>query len=763
MSQHNSKMGPQTGAKAKKGKFRGHIAKGGVLLLILTLCCWVSTQHFAYLFHNQETLGASWDNTYLPWMILVWAAKWSGDYPQELMYSGSLGIIVGGGFFFLVFIYQRLTRHKVQAVENLHGSARWANRQDLEESGFFDNDGVYIGGWVDEKKKLHYLRHEGPEHILCLAPTRSGKGVGLVIPTLLSWVHSAVITDLKGELWALTSGWRKQYAGNKVLRFEPASATSSVSFNPLDFIRLGTENEVGDAQNLATLIVDPDGKGLQDHWQKTSQSLLVGCILHILYKSQQEGFTASLPAIDDMLADPERPVSELWDEMTTYPHLGDSVHPLVAASGRDMLDRPEQEGGSVLSTAKSYLSLYRDPVVRRNVERSDFSIKDLMHNESPVSLYIVTQPNDKDRLKPLIRVVVNMIIRLLADKMDFEGGRPVAHYKHRLLMMLDEFPALGKLDIVQESLAFVAGYGLKCYLIVQDIAQLTAAYGKDESITSNCHIRIAYAPNREDTARALSTMTGEGTAIKEQITESGKRGSRMENVSRSYQEYKRNLMTADECLRLPGPKKDASGGIVEAGDMLIFSAGRPAAYGKQILYFKDPSFTARAAVKSPEVTDRLVAAPLAAVSPVAAPAFVMNESLSAPAPVAVPSTVAGTAAAAAVVAAVAAADSAMAQPVELSSTQEVPVLEAASAVLPVDEALDNPHHSELSEETTEELIPATYETSDSEEPEEPHWMDQPDEVQGEPELSNEVIVEEGASGEEDGDHGTADDDMGFFQ
>ena len=126
-----------------------------------------------------------------------------------------------------------------------------------------------------------------------------------------------------------------------------------------------------------------------------------------------------------------------------------------------MMDRPDEEAGSVLSTAKSYLALYRDPIVARNVGKSEFKIRDLMHSDSPVSLYIITQPNDKSRLRPLVRVMVNMIVRLLADKMDFKDGRPVAHYKHRLLLMLDEFPSLGKLDIMQESLAFIAGYGIK--------------------------------------------------------------------------------------------------------------------------------------------------------------------------------------------------------------------------------------------------------------------------------------------------------------
>jgi len=136
----------------------------------------------------------------------------------------------------------------------------------------------------------------------------------VVIPTLLSWTQSAVITDLKGELWALTSGWRKHYARNKVLHFDLASS-SSAHWNPLDEIQIGSGTEVADVQNLTTLIVDPDGKGLQTHWQKTSQGLLVGVILHVLYKSERERFPATLSTVDAMLSDPDRDIRELWMEM----------------------------------------------------------------------------------------------------------------------------------------------------------------------------------------------------------------------------------------------------------------------------------------------------------------------------------------------------------------------------------------------------------------------------------------------------------------
>jgi type IV secretion system protein VirD4 len=233
-----------------------------------------------------------------------------------------------------------------------------------------------------------------------------------------------------------------------------------------------------------------------------------------------------------------------------------------------------------------------------------------MNHDHPVSLYIVTQPNDKTRLRPLVRIMVNMIVRLLADKMEFENGRPKVNYKHRLLMMLDEFPSLGKLEILQESLAFVAGYGIKCYLICQDINQLRSrenGYGHDETITSNCHIQNAYPPNRMETAEHLSRLTAQSTVVKEQITTSGRRTAAMlGQVSRTYQETQRPLLTSDECLRMLGPKKKADGEIEQPGDMVIYVAGFPAIYGRQPLYFKDPVFQARASVPAPRISDKLI-------------------------------------------------------------------------------------------------------------------------------------------------------------
>lgn len=616
----NNAVGPQVRAK-KEGP--------GAVIPVLALFSigaglQAATQLFAHSFKYQSVLGTQINHIYPPWGIVSWAGKWYHQYPDAFMRAGSVGVVVAGVGLVGLVVVQMVLANSSKVNKYLHGSARWANLDDIQAAGLMPrarsfwgilknkerevSSGVYVGAWLDKKGRQHYLRHNGPEHVLCYAPTRSGKGVGLVVPTLLSWGHSAVITDLKGELWALTSGWRKKHANNSVLRFEPAKAQGSVCWNPLDEIRVGTENEVGDVQNLATLLVDPDGKGLESHWQKTSQALLVGVILHALYKAQAEGTTASLPSVDAMLSDPDRDIRELWMEMTTYTHADDKNNPVVGSAARDMLDRPDEEAGSVLSTAKSYLSLYRDPIVAKNVSKSEFKIKDLMHWDSPVSLYIITQPNDKARLRPLVRVMVNMVVRLLADKMEFKNGRPVANYKHRMLMMLDEFPSLGKLEIMQESLAFVAGYGIKCYLICQDINQLKSretGYGQDESITSNCHVQNAYPPNRVETAEHLSKLTGQTTVAKEQVTTSGRRTSALlSQVSRTIQEVQRPLLTPDECLRMPGPVKTGND-IADAGDMVIYVAGYPAIYGRQPLYFKDPIFQERASIAAPIQSDRL--------------------------------------------------------------------------------------------------------------------------------------------------------------
>lgn len=635
-----------------------------VLFMVTIFACWLATEYTAWKLAFQPALGPPLFSTpggalkvYSPFDFFLWLIQFGHVDGTEEAFKGGEWILFSLHFLFVPAIWLTVRRAKkfAQHKNNLHGSARWADKEDIHNATLLPRpvstaakafhaavDGVpgleavarkymgdkpkwgaagcYVGAWVDpESGQYHYLTHDGPEHILAFAPTRSGKGVGLVLPTLLSWPHSALIHDIKGEAWALTAGYRRA-RGQKVMKFHPSALDgSSVRFNPLEEIRLRTMREVADAQNIAQMIVDPDGKGMDDHWAKTGHELLSAAILHILYTARDGART--LRGLVSFFCDPTMTIEQVAESMLNTEHdpegkLGwidpikgtlTKVHPVVAESARSFLNKADNERSGVQSTAMSFLSLYRDPVVAMNTAVSEFKVRDLMNHDSPVSLYLVVPPNDMSRLRPLIRLVVNLIVRLNTEEMGFEDGRSVASYKHRMLLMLDEFPALGKLELIEEALAFIAGYGMKCYLITQDLTQLYKAYSKDESIISNAHIRIAYAPNKVETAELLSKYTGTATVTTQQRSYSGNRlNPLLMHVMSAENQQARPLLTVDECLRLRAPLKSPDGkNIIAPGDMLILPAGSNPIRGTQILYFKDPVFNGRAKIRAPRESDRL--------------------------------------------------------------------------------------------------------------------------------------------------------------
>jgi len=568
-----------------------------------------ATEFEAFRFDFQSSLGIPVFSfygvpVYPPWDLFLWLRFLFVAGAAPVLFSGTLlfvgaGVVATGGLWYVV-----KNSNMPDLKSTLHGSAHWATKEEVEATGLFGNSGVYVGA-VKEGSALRYLRHDGPDHILAFAPTRSGKGVGLVIPTLLTWPHSVLVHDIKGENWALSAGWRQKELGSLCLKFDPTAGDgSSVRFNPLSEIRIGTDHEIKDVQNIATMIVDPDGKGLNDHWAKTGFALLVGVILHCLYAEKEK----TLRGVARFISNPEAGSdTEFLETMKSTQHdpdffrkwtdrngAGTAVHPVVAESAQEVLNKADAERSGVISTAMSFLSLYRDPVVAKNTETSDFALADLMNADKPVSLYIVVPPSDKDRLKPLVRLVINQTVRRLTEKMEFADGHFVASYKHRLLLMIDEFPSLGKLDIFVESLSFIAGYGLKAYLITQDVSQLNAVYTRDEGIFPNCNIRIAYAPNKSETAELLSKMCGKSTVFRATTSLSGGRFSWiLKQKTIGEQEFGRELLMPDEAMSLP------------PDESLIFVAGHSPIRGKKIKYYEDPEFARRAGIPPPRISDRI--------------------------------------------------------------------------------------------------------------------------------------------------------------
>jgi type IV secretion system protein VirD4 len=343
-------------------------------------------------------------------------------------------------------------------------------------------------------------------------------------------------------------------------------------YNPLLEIRRG-DTEVRDAQNVADILVDPEGAlERRNHWEKTSHSLLVGAILHVLYAEPDK----TLAGVANFLSDPNRAILEALKAMMETPHLRGRPHPVVASAARELLNKSENERSGVLSTAMSFLGLYRDPLIAKVTSRCAWRISDLVDRDRPTTLYLVIPPSDISRTKPLIRLVLNQIGRRLTEELQASGKR------HRLLLMLDEFPALGRLDFFESALAFMAGYGLKSFLIAQSLNQIEKAYGPNHAILDNCHVRVAFATNDERTARRISDALGTMTEQRAMNNYAGNRlAPWLGHVMVSRQETARPLLTPGEIMQLP------------PSDEIVLVSGIPPIRARKARYYEDRQFRDR--------------------------------------------------------------------------------------------------------------------------------------------------------------------------
>ena len=550
----------------------------GQILLVFGIvigAVWFSTQWVAGQLGHQSRLGPAWFDVgsypvYLPWRLFEWWYAFE-PYAPDLFSRAGVMAASGGILGVIVAIAGSLWRARQTRFVTTYGSSRWATRREVEKAGLFDAAGVFLG-----RLKGRYLRHDGPEHVMCFAPTRSGKGVGLVIPTLLSWPHSAVIHDIKGENWQLTSGWRSKFS--HCLLFNPTDPASA-KYNPLLEVRKG-RFEVRDVQNIADILVDPEGSlERRTHWEKTGHSLLVGVILHVLYAEKEK----TLARVAAFLSDPSRSFERTLRVMMSTNHLGTDdapqVHPVVAQSARELLNKSDNERSGVLSTAMSFLGLYRDPTVAATTSRCDWRIADLVDADRPVSLYLVVPPSDLSRTKPLVRLVLNQIGRRLTERLQ---GADDEKHRHQLLMMLDEFPALGRLDFFESALAYKAGYGIRSFLIAQSLNQISKAYGENNAILDNCHVRVAFASNDERTAKRISDSLGTATELRAQRNYAGHRlAPWLAHVMVSRQETARQLLTPGEVMQLP------------ADEEIVMVSGQPPIRAKKLRYYEDANFTGR--------------------------------------------------------------------------------------------------------------------------------------------------------------------------
>jgi len=535
---------------------------------------WVATEWVAAELAYQPRLGRSLlaiggVKLYPPWAIFVWE-YWYSVYAERLFRSGFYICAIGPLIGVVVIVGYAVWQARKARVATTHGSARWASPEEYRAAGLLAEEGVIIGMSPDGR----YLRDNGPEHVACIAPTRSGKGVGQVIPTLLTWSGSVLVHDMKGENWACTSAWRARFSN--AIYFNPTDPTSSAHFNPFFEVRRD-ENQIRDVQNIADLVVDPHGKGKESHWDRTADQFFLGAILHVLHAEPDK----SLYGVSKFLTDPKRTFDETLRVMKKTPHDRGIAHERIASAAQAMLNKSPEERSGILSTALAFLGLYSDPIVARNTSTSDFRIADLMQGAHPMSLYLVVPDSDRLRLKPLMRLMMTLITQRLVEVLNPKEN------KHRLLMLIDEFPRLSRMPFFTDALSYVAGYNIKVMLIMQSKGQLDApeSYGKGNTVIESCRTRCVYTPQDPDTAQWISDALGPKTEVHQQTTYTGHRlAPWLGHVMVADQESSRPLLDAAEVSKMP------------ATDAIVLVAGFPPFKAKRLKYYEDRLLAARSSL-----------------------------------------------------------------------------------------------------------------------------------------------------------------------
>lgn len=578
-------------------------------LILIMAYFWGSQKIAMHYRYNPEIVGEPiFNNLYSPFLILKLAFI---PNIKKILYISTVMRKIGLflNIISILILVILLKRSKVK--EDSHGTARWAKLNEWKKAGLLSDypkytDGVILGRTGEYKKgslsKLKTIIDNLKTHIAVVAPTRSGKGVGIIIPTLLNWLGSIFVFDMKGENYAFTAGYRMKVLGQKILKFRPYSFDGSVSYNPLAEVELGTVKEVKGATVIADILTDPGENKQRDHWANSASSLLVGLILYVLYKAKNEGRMGSIGDVVDFLTDTSRPLDDAWQDLMTIPltsdlecikswkkiyskqqmsGIPDGVHPVVARTAAEMLNKDPKERASVISSVMSKLTLFKDPIIRKNTTNVDFRIKDLMDYETPVSFYVVVESQDMATLAPLLKMLLTQVIGVLAPEMDFESGEEV--HKHKLLLMLDEFAAFGTIPILEKALAYVAGYGMKAVIIAQALNQIRKNYGDKSSIFDNCATTVFYAPTPLDseTPRQISELLGD-TTIKVRNKSWKAYSLGQANLSESNQV--RKLLTPEEVRNKIGDKRN----IISIAGMYPLMAYKIRFYEEE--YFKTKTF-----------------------------------------------------------------------------------------------------------------------------------------------------------------------------
>ena len=459
---------------------------------------------------------------------LVALGQWSQQHPQVIWGTMGGGLLLGLGLRVLTGGHRR--------HQDMHGSARWATYREVKRSGLSRRQGVVVGVMQDQT-----FYDNGSKHVFLCAPTRAGKGVFHIQPTLATgWRHSALILDPKrGENYDLTHHARQQYG--RVEAFAPYRRPLAC-INVLKTIRLKQLAEHGDALTIAQSLTAPY-KMVQEtstslHFRELAAMFLTAAILHVCYTS----VLASLAAVWHFLTQQHRTLGDCLKTMLGTRHTPHGVHPTIAQFTNAIRNiTGDRELSSVWTTVIRPLSLYADPLIAASTDTSTLDLEDLQHGREPLSLYLLApSPRSLERLHPVYRVIVDVALARLTDRHASATAR-------RLLVCAEEMPAYGYMHALNKGASDMAGYGIKGFFVAQDLDQFEDVYGQKNTIWGNTETKIFHAPDNERTAERISRyLLGSATVDNPVASRQGF----LRDGSVSYQHVERPLLTTDEVQAL---------------------------------------------------------------------------------------------------------------------------------------------------------------------------------------------------------------------
>ncbi|HML42904.1 MAG TPA: type IV secretory system conjugative DNA transfer family protein [Hyphomicrobium zavarzinii] len=501
------------------------------------------------------------------YLIVVFAVRFALDYATSplgvakgdvLWYVGNIVFTL----FAIVFLFRLVTNPLIVHFGNVsgdtHGSARFATGKEVAPLTRADS-GLLIGR---DGKTGKLLRYDGPAHLLTMAPTRTGKGVGTIIPNLLTADRSVICIDPKGENAGIAGRARQQFGPVHVLDPFRVTGMASAAFNPLDTLDPAGLDVAEDASTLAdALVFDEPGMAGEAHWNEEAKALIAGLILHVAAEDPHD--RRNLATLREYLTlAPEAFAALLKDMQASTAAAG-----LVARAANRHLGKSDREAAGVLSAAQRHTHFLDSPRMVAVLGRSDFRFADLKHRN--VSVFLVLPP---DRLSTYSRWLRLIVSQSLTD-MARDPAKPAAP----VLYLLDEFAALGHLAPVERAMGLMAGYGVQLWPILQDVHQLRATYGQRAgTFLSNAGVLQVFGVNDHDSARLVSDLLGQETVVFQ--TMSRALDSEKSGISYGEQHTARPLLTPDEVRNLP-----------QHLELLFLAGKRPIVAGK-LAYYADQEF-----------------------------------------------------------------------------------------------------------------------------------------------------------------------------